>query len=238
VLVSNNGSATVSTTDEQPTGNTTTLGTGSSTQSGFDGYQSAGITMQISPSISAARYLRLGIELEISNFGSSSDPNLPPPRTTRRLITQVNVPDGDTMVIGGIISDNKRESESKIPLLGDLPGVGWLFRSTSKQGTRTSLYFFVTPHILHDVDFADLGELSFRAKQDAAQRIGLDRVRMIDKNFSVDDELFSLEAFQLPRFQAPATGEVDLEDVGLDAMRQKELLEAAQSANETPDPKN
>ena len=250
VLVSNNSSATVSTTDEQPYTNVTALGSSASTQDSFGGYEPAGITMKISPSISAARYLRLGIELEISSFGSSADASIPPPRTTRKLITQVNVPDGDTMVIGGIISDNKREAASKIPLLGDLPILGWLFRDTSKSGTRTSLYFFVTPHILHDEDFADLGELSYQAKQDAAQRIGLDRVRMVDENFSVDDELFSLEAFQLPRFQAPATGEVDSGDVGLDPMRQKQLLEAAKAdaASEakaapkadlvTPEPKN
>ena len=229
VLVSNNSSATVSTTDEQPYTNVTALGSSASTQDSFGGYEPAGITMKISPSISAARYLRLGIELEISSFGSSADPSIPPPRTTRKLITQVNVPDGDTMVIGGIISDTKREADAKIPLLGDLPVIGWLFRDSSKSGTRTSLYFFVTPHILHDEDFADLGELSYQAKQDAAQRIGLDRVRMVDENFSVDDELFSLEAFQLPRFQAPATGEVDAETLGLDPMRQKKLLEAAKA---------
>ena len=229
VLVSNNTTATVSTTDEQPYTNTTALGSSASTQSDFGGYEPAGITMRISPSISAANYLRLGIELEISNFGNSTIANAPPPRTTRFLQTLVNVPDGDTMVIGGIISDTKRESENKIPLLGDLPGVGWLFRSSSETGARTSLYFFVTPRILKDVDFADLGEMSYIAKQDAAQRIGLDRVRMIDENFSVEEELFSLEAFQLPRFQAPENGEVAPNEVGMDAERQKELLEAAKA---------
>lgn len=229
VLVSNNSTATVSTTDEQPYTNTTALGSSASTQSDFGGYEPAGITMKISPSISAANYLRLGIELEISNFGNSTIANAPPPRTTRFLSTLVNVPDGDTMVIGGIISDTKRESENKVPLLGDLPGVGWLFRSSSETGSRTSLYFFVTPRILKDVDFADLGEMSYVAKQDAAQRIGLDRVRMVDENFSVEEELFSLEAFQLPRFQAPETGEVDPSEVGMDAERQKQLLEAAKA---------
>ena len=100
---------------------------------------------------------------------------------------------------------------------------------SSETGSRTSLYFFVTPRILKDVDFADLGEMSYVAKQDAAQRIGLDRVRMVDENFSVEEELFSLEAFQLPRFQAPETGEVDPSEVGMDAERQKQLLEAAKA---------
>ncbi|MDF1801081.1 MAG: secretin N-terminal domain-containing protein [Planctomycetota bacterium] len=236
VLVSNNGSATVSTVDSEPYSTTTALGQSASTATDLGGYQEAGITMNISPSISASRYLRLGIELTISSFGNKTDQSLPPPITRRNLTTTVNVPDGDTMVIGGIITDNKSESVSKFPLLGDLPGVGFLFRNTQRSGTRTSLYFFVTPHILHDEDFADLAEHSYRAKQDAAERIGLDRIRMIDGSFSVDDELFSLEAFQLPRFQAPASGEVSPEEVGLDPQRRNDLLEAARKGTETMPP--
>ena len=222
VLVSNNGSATVSTINQEPYSETNINQT--STSEGHAGYVDAGITMRISPSISAARYLRLGVELEISNFAGSGSP---PPVTRRNLSTTVNVPDGDTMVIGGVITDNKRETTNKFPILGDLPGVGFLFRNTSETGTRTTLYFFVTPHILHDEDFADLAEHSYRAKQDAADRIGLDRIRMVDESFSVDDELFSLEPFQLPRFQAPESGEVSAEDLGIDPMRREELLEAA-----------
>ena len=234
VLVSNNGSATVSTVDQEPYSETTSNTT--STESGFGGYVDAGITMRISPSISAARYLRLGIELEISNFGASVAEDIPPPIIERSLVTTVNVPDGDTMVIGGIITDNKRESVSKFPILGDLPGVGFLFRNTSRSGDRTSLYFFVTPHILQDEDFADLAELSYRAKQDAAERIGLDRIRMVDDSFSIDDELFSLEPFQLPRFQAPESGEVSAEDLGLDPLRREQLLEAARQDAEDKAP--
>ena len=227
VLVSNNSSATVSTEDEQPYEDVTALGSSASTQNSFGGYEKAGITMRISPSISAARYLRLGIELEISNFRAPTIANSPPPKTTRRLVTQVNVPDGDTMVIGGIISDNKREAVSQIPLLGDLPFVGFLFRNTSNTGDRTSLYFFVTPHILHDEDFADLAELSYKAKQEAATTIGHERLRLVDPEFSGSDDLYSLDAFALPQFQRPDSGEVNGEQVGISAMRRAELLKAA-----------
>jgi general secretion pathway protein D len=240
VLVSNNSTATVSTEDEQPYTTVNALGSGNSTSDGFGGYEKAGITLKISPSISAARYLRLGIDLNISNFRAATLANSPPPRTTRILQTQVNVPDGDTMVIGGIISDNETKATSKIPVLGDLPLVGFLFRSKADTSNRTSLYFFVTPHILHDEDFADLGELSYRAKQEAAERIGYERIRMIDDEFSIDDELFSLEAFQLPRFRRPDSGEVDGDDVGIDPMRRNALLRAAaenkSEASEEADP--
>jgi general secretion pathway protein D len=234
VLVSNNSSATVSTEDEQPYNDVTALGSSASTQDSFGGYEKAGITMKISPSISASRYLRLGIELEISNFRAATIANSPPPRTTRKLVTQVNIPDGDTMVIGGIISDNQLESTKQIPILGDLPIVGFLFRSSSTTGNRTSLYFFVTPHILHDEDFADLNELSYQAKIEAAETIGYDRIRMIDTDFSGDDGLFSLDAFALPQFQRPDSGEVDGNEVGISPQRRNDLLRAAKQNESTP----
>ena len=230
VLVSNNSSATVSTEDEQPYNDVTALGSSASTQDSFGGYEKAGITMKISPSISAAHYLRLGIDLEISNFRAATIANSPPPRTTRKLITQVNIPDGDTMVIGGIISDNQLEATSQIPILGDLPIVGFLFRNSSTTGTRTSLYFFVTPHILHDEDFADLSELSYQAKIEAAETIGYDRIRIIDEDFSGDDDLFSLDAFALPKFQRPDSGEVDGDEVGISPKRRNDILRAAKES--------
>jgi general secretion pathway protein D len=101
ILVNNNGSATVRTVDEQPTTQVTAQGQGQ-TQENFSGYQEAGIELSISPSISASRYLRLGVTLLVSNFTGAFQGNIPPPRITRELRTTVNVPDGDTMVIGGI----------------------------------------------------------------------------------------------------------------------------------------
>ena len=68
VLVNNNGSARVVTLDEQPTTTVTSTGVGGQTQENFNDYQEAGITLEISPSISAARYLRLNISLSVSNF--------------------------------------------------------------------------------------------------------------------------------------------------------------------------
>ena len=97
VLVNNNGSATVTTIEEEPTTTiTATGGLNGQTQENFNGYEQAGITMQISPSISASRYLRMDIYLEVSNFIGVVSGAIPPPRITRTIETSVNVPDGDT----------------------------------------------------------------------------------------------------------------------------------------------
>jgi len=189
VLVNNNGSAKVTTKDEQPTTTVTANGVGGQTQENFAGFQEAGITLEISPSISASRYLRLDISLRVSNFvGSfSSATTIPPPRTTREMKTTVNVPDGDTMVIGGVISDNETNTRQGVPWLMDLPIIGALFRHDSDTDSRTTLYFFVTPHILRDPDFADLAEISYQKKLSAAETMGKDRVRMFDPSFGTSE---------------------------------------------------
>ena len=233
VLVNNNGTARVETLDERPTTQVTaTGGVGGQTQENFAGYEESGITLTISPSISASRYLRLGIELQVSTFvGTFTVGTIPPPRITRTLVTEVNVPDGDTMVIGGIITDNKSESVDQIPFLGDIPLLGTLFKRESDTQDRTTLYFFVTPHILHDSDFADLAEVSYRKKLEAAEIIGIDRLRLVDPTFGQGEgSATGLEGFELPLYRSPAGGEVDPEAVGMDPARIGELLGREPSA--------
>jgi len=144
VLVNNNGSARVVTLDEQPTTTITATGggaAGTQTQENFRQFEEAGITLEISPSISAARYLRLDISLVVSTFTGSFSANsaIPPPRITREIATTVNVPDGDTMVIGGIITDNLTETSRRTPWISDIPLLGMLFRRDSHTNNRTTL---------------------------------------------------------------------------------------------------
>jgi general secretion pathway protein D len=226
VLVNNNGSAKVVTLDQQPTTQVTANGVGGQTQTNFAGYEDAGITLEISPSISASRYLRLDISLVVSNFVGAfqSVGNVPPPKVTREMQTTVNVPDGDTMVIGGVISDSQQTTRDGVPWLADLPLIGALFRHDSDNNSRTTLYFFVTPHILRDPDFADLSEISYLKKLNAAEIMGADRVRMIDPDFGGDESAIDFGSFQMPFYRSAERGEVAPEEVGLDPMRREELL--------------
>ena len=226
ILVNNNGTATVTTLDEQPTTTITAQGgVGGQTQESFNGYQEAGIELTISPSISAARYLRLNISLSVSNFASAfANTTIPPPRVTRNMTTTVNVPDGHTMVIGGVISDIQRESRNSVPWLGDLPIIGALFRNDTRSSNRTTLYFFVTPHILRDSDFADLAEISYQKKLRAAEVIGEERVRVLDPDFGINSDVIDFSRFQVPLYKSPQRGEVDAETIGLNALRREELM--------------
>jgi type IV pilus assembly protein PilQ len=69
---------------------------------------------------------------------------------TREVVTQVLVNNGETVVLGGVYETERRQSESKVPILGDLPGVGALFRSTTNTNNKAELLIFVTPKILRD----------------------------------------------------------------------------------------
>jgi len=230
VLVNNNGSATVTSIEEQPT-TTVTLGGGvgaGGTQENFNEFVEAGITMQISPSISASNYLRLNIYLEVSNFLGSVQGSIPPPRTTRTISTSVNVPDGDTMVIGGIIIDNRTETKSQVPWLGEIPIIGRLFGRKTESLDRTALYFFVTPHIMRDNEFADLAEISYRKKLEAADTIGADRIRVIDPRFGSKNSDVGLGGFDIPLYTSPERGEVDRNDVGLDPIEINSIIDDAQ----------
>lgn len=221
VLVNNNAVARVSTLDQQPTTQITAVGGGvgaGQTQENFNGYEEAGITMEISPSISASRYLRLSVFLEVSTFLGTVQGAIPPPKVTRTIETQINVPDGATMIIGGIVIDNEANTTNQVPWIGDIPILGRLFRRDTTNKDRTVLYFFVTPHIMQDRDFADLAQISFAKKLEAGEFIGLDRIRQVDPTFGVDPESgtpVSLEGFDLPLYTPPTRGETDGQDVGI-----------------------
>jgi type II secretion system protein D len=182
VLVDNNQVARIVSQDRIPFQTTSVTGTGVS-QSGVD-YSEAGIVLEISPSISASGFLRLGISLEVSSFRASSDPDLPPPTTSRKIDTVVHMPDGATIWIGGIVRDDYLESESGVPFLSDLPLIGGLFGRKDDASSKTTLFFFCTPKIIDTS--AELKDISRATKVKAAGVAGIARMRVVDPGFEPD----------------------------------------------------
>jgi type IV pilus assembly protein PilQ len=82
----------------------------------------------------------------VSNDRGGSIPSI----DTRAIETQVLVDNGQTVVLGGIYETETSEDVSKVPFLGDIPGLGALFRSTRKQSNKSELLIFVTPKILKE----------------------------------------------------------------------------------------
>lgn len=156
LLVDDNEEAEVSSLDQQPT-TTTSQGT-STTQSSFGGYEPAGPKLKVKPQIAEGGYLRLEYEVELSAFvGDSSSPGVPPAKQEAKISSKsVTVPADTTIVVGGLTQELTTSTVLKVPFLGDIPLVGYLFRDTRKNSRQTTLYFFITPKVMRDPSFADL----------------------------------------------------------------------------------
>jgi len=105
------------------------------------------ITMKIKPEISSAERTSITAEGKITQI---------PIVTTSEAETSVMVKDGVTVIIGGLRKDEKAKTVKKIPILGDIPGLGLFFKSTSDERSKTELVILLTPHIISgDVSYAE-----------------------------------------------------------------------------------
>jgi len=112
---------------------------------------STGTTMDITARVNPSGVVTMVIDQEVSAPIASSSGGIQSPSFSQRTVrTQVTVEDGDMIAIGGIISQNKTESMSGIPLLYKLPFIGPLFGSKSITNNRTELVIFITPHVIYD----------------------------------------------------------------------------------------
>ena len=110
-------------------------------------YKDVATKLSITPHINQADALRLEIETEVVRL---KDSGLTPTTFKRTATTTVILRDKDTIVIGGIIGHDATESELKIPLLGDIPYLGWLFKTHTTTDRRTNMFIFITPRIIRN----------------------------------------------------------------------------------------
>jgi general secretion pathway protein D len=159
LLVNDNEQATFSSLQEEPT--TTTTQSTSTTKVSFNGFEKAGTDLTITPHISQGEYIRLEVDLKVESFtGPAIDVGVPPPKSSNALLTSVTVPDQQLVVIGGMVSEKMVTKTEKVPILGDIPLLGNLFKRQVKGSTQTKLYLFIRPHILRNDQFDDLKQIS------------------------------------------------------------------------------
>lgn len=124
------------------------------------------LTLNVTPHISSNDAVRLEIEQETKDIGGS-DPELGPTWTERKLKTQVVVHDQQSVVIGGLIQERDIYSESKVPLLGDIPILGYLFKFSKKTKRKTNLLILLTPYIIKDqLDLQSIRERKVREREE------------------------------------------------------------------------
>ena len=129
--------------------------TGQALSSNFDNAfrtvqrQNVGIQLDVKPQVNANGSLKLFVRLEVSSIAGPVSSNNSELILNKRAFENVFTPDdGQITVIGGLLDDNERRTIEKIPLLGDIPGLGQLFRSRARQRTKTNLMVFIRPTIL------------------------------------------------------------------------------------------
>lgn len=140
-----------------------------------------GIDLKITPQITEGDYLKLDIYQEISRVTANKGQATDLVTDKRSAKTSVVVRDKDTVVIGGLISDENTEIVNKIPILGDIPLLGWLFKTKSTERIKTNLMILLTPRIIKSAD--DMAEVSDKHKNKFETAV------KSDKPFNLNKEL-------------------------------------------------
>ena len=162
------------------TGSYTSTGGTSSSVNPFQTVQreDVGLTLKVKPQINEGNAVKLEIEQEVSSINATASSGTSDIVTNKRSIkTVVMVEDGETIVLGGLIDENLQQVEEKVPLLGDVPILGALFRATSTTKVKRNLMVFLRPVILRDAAtntrIASSKYNYFRAKQMDMQQKGV-----------------------------------------------------------------
>lgn len=131
----------------------TKAATGDTNYSNYE-YKDVGISLEITPQINKDRQIRLEIVEEVQRLETTTD--LFQPTTLKRTIeTTVLVDDKNTVALGGLIDESLSSTQYKVPCLGSIPGLGWLFKSVGKANDETNLFVFLTPHVVHSAQEAE-----------------------------------------------------------------------------------
>jgi len=136
-------------------------------------YSNLGTILEVTPRILANDYIWLKVIPEISSSAGKDSQTIgsllftPPMFDSRRVETQVLIPDSNTLVMGGLVSDNPISTTTKVPILGDIPGLGYAFRSATKKTEKHNLIIFITPTVLKDTDFQPAATDFLKSRPDA-----------------------------------------------------------------------
>lgn len=149
VVTLNNKTATITTSTDATVGYTQSLSGGGDTQMTTQSAERkpVGLTLQVTPQVNREGYVTLFVQPTYSDVISSGFENTKD-TVTRAASTLVRVKNGQTVVIGGLLTSRETEQVRKVPLLGDIPILGWLFTSKTSTKSTTDLVIFITPTVL------------------------------------------------------------------------------------------
>jgi general secretion pathway protein D len=130
-----------------------------------------GVILMVKPRINSGGLVSLQIQQEVSVPQAPSSPLVPSPTIQKRAVsTTVTVQDGETIALGGIIQETRLNSRNRVPLLGDIPGLGLLFGNTSTSQQRTELIVLLTPRVLSRLSDASAATEELKTKLKALRK--------------------------------------------------------------------
>jgi general secretion pathway protein D len=159
VVTLDNEAATISVTREFPVINVTASTAGVSSGSSTISYSNIGTVLVVTPRITANDYIWLRVVPDVSSFFATVTKVIAGQQyqadefDSRHIETQVMIPDANTLVMGGLIQDNPTATWNQVPVLGNIPVLGWAFKSESVSMDKANLMIFITPTIVKDDDF-------------------------------------------------------------------------------------
>jgi type II secretion system protein D len=159
IMALDNQEAKIEITNREPIVTGTTQFSGQTTTQ--TGYEEVGIKLTVTPHINPDGFVRMEVVQEVSDVAGSSTvaAGVTLPRFLKRIAdTVVTVKDNETVVLGGLIRKREQVAEAKVPILGDVPGLGMLFRADDRSSEHTELLVILTPRVVRSIE--DYRELS------------------------------------------------------------------------------
>ena len=150
ILTTDNEEARIVVGENRPFQTRSTTDVSGGTFESFE-YRDVAKTLKITPHVTEDRLVRMQINFEVTtiNQAATLTTSSTLPVTNKRTVdTTVIVKDDQTVVIGGLIDDSSTTNENKVPVLGDVPLLGWLFRNKTDNNVKTNLYIFITPKVI------------------------------------------------------------------------------------------
>ena len=181
VLTTDNEEARIVVGENRPFQTRSTTDVSGGTFESFE-YRDVAKTLKITPHVTEDRLVRMQINLEVTtiNQAATLTTSSTLPVTNKRTVdTTVIVKDEQTIVIGGLIDDTTTDNENKVPALGDIPLLGWLFRNKSQNNVKTNLYIFITPRVIKNPAEANL---IFRGKKEQIDTIKEGTIKFNEKH--------------------------------------------------------
>ncbi|MFA5968472.1 MAG: type II secretion system secretin GspD [Sphingomonas sp.] len=167
--------------------------------------ENVGISLDVRPQVNAGGTVKLFLHQQVSSIaGPVSNDNSDLILNKREFETTLTVDDGQIAVIGGLLDDNERKTVEKIPLLGDIPGLGQLFRSRARTRDKTNLIVFIRPTIIRDADDAQAITERRYGYLRAEQGLGSPGVEP-----TIDELVRDYMGAALPLPPSPARGNID-----------------------------